>query len=984
MDAEIMAIMQAINGGVGKGATANDPVDVTDDLLVNYDFDGGNADGWKGDAPAVNGSAYNAEFFNKNYNFYQPLQGIRDGVYSLSVRGYYRVGSAQNSYDEFPLRSNLNAKLFAKSGAGEVHIPIVNIFAGAAEEDLAGSGSVSINDEIYVPNTMVAAASYFDESINENFANYDNTLFFVVTDGVANVGLKKDKTIDNDWTLFDNFSLQYYGNEDDAYQLMFTSTKEAYELPEDGYVVTHSYMDAFNNAAPAGSGAAAYVAALNTLEAAYDTLTTNATLWVELDKVKSDAEGVAANENLDAAYTGPLGEWAMSVTMLKGQAALTNAELRALIATKKAEIEEARKHVITPNTDVTDMLVNPDFEQGTTGWQGNPTVKGTNTNLCAEAYDKASFDIYQDVQNARKGLYRIEVQGFFRLGRPQFENQTTNAWKIWQDGKQIAPAFVYLNDVQTALKCIYSEGVPVPAEGETNIYTQVNIDAPGDGNQYPNTMEQAAQAFAADMYKSSAYGLVINDGDQLRIGVKGQLAGPNWAIWDNFHLIWVGYEAQYIEPVLDEQMEKYEPLLDQPMGKTAYETLSTRLADCKTAKDSGDGKQMFDALGALLKTDSLVNASIAKFATLVDAKTRLTAAQSTYNETASKKALSDANDLLDEIDEILPAHTKEDADVDAYIVRVDEAIAALRVNVKALEGATDNDPKDATSAINNPEYDEPNGWSGTAYAQNADYANAEIFSKPYDYYQDLVGLPEGTYELSVQAFYRYGLATNDYDNLNTESTSKAFVYAAVTSENNDTVYFAKPITRLSAEASDWTDELPENMTGYAYCATDSTNAEKNEDPVFDENTGEPVIDENTGEQKVTVTWEGVMYKYVANNMETASDEFLADKYLNNNVIVKVPANGRLRIGLYKYADVDKDWTLFDNWTLTYFGNASEKVAEEVDLKELGVENVAAQPTVLRTEMFTLDGRRANSIQKGIMIVKTTMSNGKIVVKKIRK
>lgn len=973
MDAQIMAIMKAINGEVGDGATADEPVDVTADLLVNADYENGNNDGWKGDAPAVNGSALNAEFFNKNYTYFQPLQGIRNGVYSLSVRGYYRVGSTQNSYNEFPLRSNLNAKLMAQTAAGEVHFPIANIFAGAAEEDVAGSGSANINDEIFVPNTMVAAASYFDETINDNAANYDNTLFFVVTDGVANVGMRKDKTIDNDWTLFDNWTLNYYGNEADAYQLMFTSTKEAYQLPEDGYVVTRAYLEAFNSAAPAGSDAAAYVAALKNLESAYDTLTTNATLWVELDKVKSDAEGVAANDKLDPAYTAPLGEWAMSVMMLKGQAALTNAELRTLIATKKAEIEEARKHVVEPNTDVTDMLVNPDFEQGAAGWSGSPVMGSGGGNTCAEAYNRANFDIYQEVKNARKGLYRIEVQGFFRLGRPKHEGASTNSWAIWEQGKQVAPAFVYLNDVQTALQCVYNEGVAEPAEGSESIYTQSGIDAPGNGMQYPNTMEQAAQAFAADMYKSTAYGLVLNDNDPLRIGVKGSLDassagfdGANWAIWDNFHLIWVGYEAQYISPVLEEQAAKFEALLEKPMGKTAFETLSARLADCKNALNSEDGKQMFDALGELLKVDSLVNASISKFATLADAYAKLVDAIGANEATAGENALTVARALASEIEGFLPAHTKEDADVDGYIVKIDEAIAALRVDVNSLDGASDDDPKDATSAINNPDYDDTNdGWSGTAAARNGDFGNAEIFNKNYDYYQDLIGLPAGTYALNVQAFYRAGLAEEDYKTLDNEYANKAYIYARAT-VGTDTTYYAKPVTRLASGASDWTDEIVE---GYTFCATDSTNATKNVDIVDD---------------KEVVTWEGVLYKLVANTMATASDEFLNEKYMENELIVKLPENGRLRIGLMKKGLVNNDWTLFDNWTLTYFGNESSKQADAVDIDIVAVENVAAQPTVLRTEMFTLDGRRANSIQKGIMIVKTTMSNGNIVVKKIRK
>lgn len=984
MEAQIQAIMAEINGVIGEGASASNPVDVTA-LLQNHDYADGQNTSWSGNAATINYGS--AELFNKNYTHYQTVKGARAGVYALKVRGYYRPGSTKEAYDAFQIQNNRNAKLYAKTAGGEVRFPLVNQFAGATEGDEFGLGNetANVNEELYVPNTMNAAATYFDEEWNENATNYDNTLFFVKGEGDMDLGVQKSTLITNDWTIFRNWSLEYYGNEADALQLVFANTKAAYELPETQYVITAAYLQQFENTAPAANTAEAIAAALNTLEELYDTLTTNAQLWLDLDVVADAANALGANTALDPAYTTPLVDWANNVFELKGQRALTNAELRALIAQKQAQIEEAKKHVIAPNTDMTDMLTNPDYENGATGWSGSPVMGSGGGNTCAEAYNRANFDIYQEVQGAPKGLYSIEVQGFFRLGRPQHENSSTNSWVIWEAGQQVAPAFVYLNDVQTALKCIYEEenAPAVPADGETNIYTQSGIDAPGNGKQYPNTMEQAAQAFAAGLYKSRAYGLVLNDGDQLRIGVKGSLdaasagfEGANWAIWDNFKLTWVGYEAQYIKPVLEEQMGIYQALLANNMGKTAYATLSARLAEADAAAKGTDGKAMFDALGNLLKTDSLVRASIAKFVELANANEELADALTEHENTASAAAISAAKALSAEIEGLLPAHSIEDADVDAYVVKVDEAISALRV--PDLAGATDENPLDATSAINNPGYDVDNsGWKGTAAARNADYANAELFSKNYNYYQDLVGLPEGTYELSVQGFYRYGLATLDYDSLGVQYTDHAFLYAASQAEGQDTVFFAKPLVRLATGASDWTYDLPADRTGYAYCATDSTEAQKVE--AVDDN-GDPILD---GDGNPTYTWEDVLYRYVANTMATAADEFYDGKYMDNSIIVKVPANGRLRIGLMKTTLITNDWTLFDNWTLTCFGNASTKQAD-VNTEFTSVENVATAPVALRTELFTLDGRRINSLQKGIVIVKTTMSNGNIVVKKVRK
>ena len=90
-----------------------------------------------------------------------------------------------------------------------------------------------------------------------------------------------------------------------------------------------------------------------------------------------------------------------------------------------------------------------------------------------------------------------------------------------------------------------------------------------------------------------------------------------------------------------------------------------------TATGDNAGKVMFDALAGLFKVDSLVTASINKFGTLVDAKNRLSEAIGQYENTAGDEALNNARTLEGEIDAVLPAHTKEDADVDAYIVNGD-------------------------------------------------------------------------------------------------------------------------------------------------------------------------------------------------------------------------------------------------------------------------------------------------------------------------
>jgi phage baseplate assembly protein gpV len=978
MDAQILALMTAMNSLIGEGATADEPVDVTE-LLVNPDYENGNNDGWSGDTPGFtqSGVSYgNAEFFDKNYTYYQNIKGARAGVYAVKVRGYYRPGSKEEAYQAFLIQNNRNAKLYAKTAAGEVRFPVVNQYAGGADNDLGYEGTVNINEEIYVPNNMQTAAAFFDEDINVNAANYDNTMFFILPEGEMNIGLQKKTQLSTDWTLFDTWKLEYYGNEADAYQMVFEKTKEAYQLPESEYTVSIPYMEAFNSIAPATNDAADIVAALNALEEAYDTLTTNAQLWIDVQKVVEEAKGVAANTDLDQTYTAPLYAWASDFTFAIWDPQYTNAELRAMIAEKKAAIVEAQKHPspIATNLDMTKMLVNPAFDTNDwTGWTKNAAGGGNVavSNNCAEAWNNSSFDIYQVVKEAPVGVYKISVQGFYRYGRDD------NAYSLYlaQDAQYVkpggAPTFVYLNEKQTPFKNVFDE--PITDESFYKATGDLGTYRSPDDTYFPNGMADAAIAFNAGMFTQEAMGLV-REGQDLRIGVKGasNQLGDSWVIFDNFKLTWVGFDVSIIQPVLDEQIAYYEGLQAEPMGKTAYNELAAALSTAKTAvalpaENAMAGKMMFEALSGLFEIDSLVTASINKFKELAAANVKLEEALGTYESTAYENAITSAQTLMSEINDLVGAHTLEDAEVEGYVEKVEEAIAALRV--PKVVDPDDNNPADMTVVIDNPNYDETDaGWKGTAATRNADFGNAEIFGqRKYDYYQDLVNLPEGTYELKVQAFFRYGMPTMDYDSLATEFSNNAYLYAAVSpTEDGNYTYFAKPLIRLAAEASEWTaDEAP---SGYTYCATDTTFTP----------TGEYV-------EEVEVIDTLVQYRYVANNMEAASEEFLAEKYMDNSVIVKVPANGRLRIGLMKKGEQGNSWTLFDNWSLTYYGPNSARTATPIDLeKVVSVDNFVAEPSVLMRELFTIDGRRANSMQKGIMIMKTTLSNGNVVVKKIRK
>ena len=121
--------------------------------------------------------AYN----NDNFDIYQELTDLKNGVYVVSCQGYYRPGK------NISATGAQNAVLYAN----EASTPLQLLY-----DD--GNG---------VPNDMKTAADAF---LAGRYSG--NNVQVIVTNGKLRIGVKKDVKINEDWTAFDTFRLTYYGN----------------------------------------------------------------------------------------------------------------------------------------------------------------------------------------------------------------------------------------------------------------------------------------------------------------------------------------------------------------------------------------------------------------------------------------------------------------------------------------------------------------------------------------------------------------------------------------------------------------------------------------------------------------------------------------------------------------------------------------------------------------------------------------------------
>jgi len=118
-----------------------------------------------------------------------------------------------------------------------------------------------------------------------------------------------------------------------------------------------------------------------------------------------------------------------------------------------------------------------------------------------------------------------------------------------------------------------------------------------------------------------------------------------------------------------------------------------------------------------------------------------------------------------------------------------------------------------------------------------------------------------------------------------------------------------------------------------------------------------------------------------NSMVTASAAFEEGNYVNE-VIFKV-TDEKATIGIKKESndpgyneqgeETHTDWVIMDNFKLFYYGTNSTKGIKSVDLGES-----------VKSEYFTIDGRQATAAHRGIIIVRHTLNNGTVVVRKVRK
>lgn len=245
-DAEIPAAIKALNEGVTKyvihdviaDASEAKPADITK-VIANSDFATMSSTGWDVKDGTMGFQANNnveaGEFFNTTFNLQQTLVGLPAGMYRLTTQAFYRNGNdasakVDGSDDQLKYDVNENAYLYfsdkeipteegkkVATELPETKQAIKTITALKVAEDnwnsvgLSDKGDLAKTDDgMYIPDRMVTAQAYFNSDLG---SAYDSEPLNFNYDGNSDfrIGLIKNVTVTNDWTIVKNFKLYYLG-----------------------------------------------------------------------------------------------------------------------------------------------------------------------------------------------------------------------------------------------------------------------------------------------------------------------------------------------------------------------------------------------------------------------------------------------------------------------------------------------------------------------------------------------------------------------------------------------------------------------------------------------------------------------------------------------------------------------------------------------------------------------------------------------------
>ena len=194
-------------------------IDITEKYVKNPTYAKNIYTYWEGTSLGAASPKENAEHFNKKYDTYQTISGLKPGKYRVSLKAFYRMGNASQDYELYTAgnySSKQYAKLYATSTVGDYSVAIAPASSGKVKNGLGGNAAGVGNQiggnwwwptyEYYIPDNMEAAYYWFGAGYYNNSVDCE-----VGDDGKLKIGIRKTVAVADDWTCIDDWRLEYWG-----------------------------------------------------------------------------------------------------------------------------------------------------------------------------------------------------------------------------------------------------------------------------------------------------------------------------------------------------------------------------------------------------------------------------------------------------------------------------------------------------------------------------------------------------------------------------------------------------------------------------------------------------------------------------------------------------------------------------------------------------------------------------------------------------
>lgn len=223
-------------------------IDVTAKYIKNPTYSGNDYSDWEGTQLGGYNPKNNAEHYNKTYDTYQNITGLKPGKYRVSLKAFYRMGNTTQDYSLYTsgnYSSKQYAQLYGTSSVGDFHTSIVPLSSGRVKSSLGGNaygvGNMTsmgwwTTYEYYVPDNMEAADFWFRAGHYKNSVDCE-----VGEDGKLKIGIRKSTHVGEDWTCLDDWKLEYWGVVTKATAINFsepTTTMVPYETKHLSFTIS--------------------------------------------------------------------------------------------------------------------------------------------------------------------------------------------------------------------------------------------------------------------------------------------------------------------------------------------------------------------------------------------------------------------------------------------------------------------------------------------------------------------------------------------------------------------------------------------------------------------------------------------------------------------------------------------------------------------------------------------------------------------------